>query len=485
MLKKLILIIHILQKITSLTLNLKTITIKKNNFRNLNSDSTLYGNAHIEKYYYVNLYLGKLGIKQSYLLDTGSTITTSPCNLCKDCGKHKNNYYPISNDSIIKCEDPNCYLVNSNCYREVCDFMISYLEGSNLEGIFVNEIVRFGDNFTNQKLNYIPIGCTTKESHLFRDQLADGIIGLSFSEYNFVSILKRSNIIKKNIFSICLSQYGGYFTIEDINKKYHLSNNISYTNIEWGNHYYINVNSINILNETIDISNRIFIDSGTTYTYFPSYYGNKIIDKINEICNKENNKNKCGKYEEINNFGSCYSFNNKKDIIYALDNIFPNITFILNNNIKYIWRPYDYYFNYSNKICLGFTEMGNKFILGSTWMRGHDIIFNRENFTIGFVEADCNKGINYNLQDLDDKENENNFNGFCIRNFGLLYFFLFILGILFIISIIFIISINKLRKGKKFLFFQNEENQLKIISNHNIEIKKKKKIEDKYNLLPK
>ena len=128
--------------------------------------------------------------------------------------------------------------------------------------------------------------------------------------------------------------------------------------------------------------------------------------------------------------------------------------------------------------------MGNKFILGSTWMRGHDIIFNRDNFSIGFVEADCNKGINFNIEDLDDKKNENNFNGFCIRNFGLLYFYLFIFGILFIISIIFIITINKLRKGKKFLFFQVEENQLKIISNHNIEMNIQKNIEDKYNLLP-
>ena len=500
MLKKLLLIIHILQNITSLTLNLKTITIKKNNFRNLNSDSTLYGNAHIEKYYYVNLYLGKLGIKQSYLLDTGSTITTSPCNLCKDCGKHKNNYYPISNDSIIKCEDPNCYLVNSNCYREECDFMISYLEGSNLEGIFVNEIVRFGDNFTNQKLNYIPIGCTTKESHLFRDQLADGIIGLSFSEYNFVSILKKSNIVKKNIFSICLSQYGGYFTIEDINKKYHLSNNISYTNIEWGNHYYINVNSINILNETIDISNRIFIDSGTTYTYFPTNITNLIIKIFRNICNKKENKNKCGIYERNKNYGACFYFNNNDEILYAINNIFPNITFNINNDLEYIWTPKNYYYNFSsvenNSICLGFNDEIGSFILGSTWMRGYDIIFDNENEKIGFVMSDCNKGIiDNNGEDLPIINNKNDDNNKIIDknicdevkesgNQKFYIFYILILGALIGGFVLFIFAIFNLRRGRNFLWFKIDGEKLIKNPNINIEMNSNKNYFNEYGLFP-
>ena len=481
-----LLFLNILIKLTSfinsISFDLKTTKLKPN-FRNL--DSTIFGNSHILYYYYANLYLGKKGIKQSYILDTGSSITTSPCELCKECGKHKNKYFKINNENIIKCNSDKCNMVRNNCNNDLCTFQISYDEGSSLKGIYINELIRFGDNFNDTNYFFFPIGCTIKETHLFKTQLADGIMGLSNSNINFVSILKNNGIIKNNIFSLCLAQNGGFFTIDEIQYKYHLSNKINYVKISNSDFYNLEILNISISNEVIIINSNAIIDSGTTYTYIPSFFGNKIVNKINEICNNENNKNKCGKYEEINNFGSCYSFNNKKDIIYALDNIFPNITFILNNNIKYIWRPYDYYFNYSNKICLGFTYMGNRFILGSTWMRGHDIIFNRDNFSIGFVEADCNKGINYNLQDLDDKENENNFNGFCIRNFGLLYFYLFILGILFILSIILIITINKLRKGKKFLFFQNEENQLKIISNHNIEMNIQKKIEDKYNLLPK
>ena len=480
-----LLFINILIKLTSfiksISFDLHT-TKSKQNFRNL--DSTIFGGSHTLYYYYANLYLGKKGIKQSYILDTGSSITTSPCELCKECGKHKNKYFKINNENIIKCNSDKCNMVKNNCNNDLCSFQIYYAEGSSLKGIYINEIVRFGDNFNNTNYYFIPIGCTTKETHLFKTRLADGIMGLSNSNINFVSLLKDNGIIKNNIFSLCLAQNGGYFSIDEIQYKYHLSSKINYFKIPNSEFYDLEISNITILNEVITVNTKAIIDSGTTYTYFPSFYGNKITNKINEICNNEKNKNKCGKYKELSNYGSCYSFNNKKEIIYALDNIFPNITFIINGNIKYIWRPYDYYFNISNTICLGFTEMGNRFILGSTWMRGHDIIFNRENFTIGFVEADCNKGINYNIKDLDDKINEDNCYGICIRNFGLLYFFLFILGILFIISIIFIISINKLRKGKKFLFFQVEDNQLKIISNENIEMNIQKKIGDKYNLLP-
>ena len=497
--KKLIFIIYIVKKIISLTLNIKSTTIK-NNIRKLNSDSTLYGNAHIEKYYYVNLYLGKLGIKQSYLLDTGSSITTSPCNLCKDCGKHKNNYYSISNETIINCDDPKCYMVNSNCFEGDCNFIIGYLEGSNLEGIYVNEIVRFGDNYTNQKLNYIPIGCTTKETHLFRDQLADGIIGLSNSEYNFVSVLKKNNIIKKNIFSICLSQFGGYFTIDDINKKYHLSKNILYTNIEWGSHFYIKVNSINVLNETIDISKRIFIDSGTTYTYFPTNITNIIIKKIRNICNKEENKNKCGIYERNKNYGACFYFNNNDEILYAINNIFPNITFNINNDLEYIWIPKNYYYNFSsvenNSICLGFNDEVGSFIFGSTWMRGYDIIFDNENEKIGFVMSDCNKGIIDNIgEDLPIIDNKNDVDNKLIdknicdditesNNWNYYIIYILILGVLIGGFLLFIFAIFNLRRGRNFLLFKIEGEQMVKNPKPIIEMNSNKFFSNEFGLFP-
>ena len=473
-------IFHLFSLIYSITFELKIVKQSKI-FRNL--DSTVFGSSHSLHYYYSNLYLGKRGIKQSYILDTGSSITTSPCELCKYCGKHKNNYYKISNENIIKCKSDKCKMVNNYCLNETCSFSISYTEGSSLKGIYINEIIRFGNNINDINYTYIPIGCTTQETHLFKTQLADGIMGLSNSKLNFINLLKENNLIKNNIFSLCFGQNGGYFTIDEIQNKYHLSKNINYFKIENIGYYYYEIKNIKILNNTIEVNSPGLIDSGTTYTYFPYEISKQIEDLIIKECNKKENNGKCGKYENTKNLGTCFSFKDKNDINYAINNIFPNITFEYNDNIKYIWSPHNYYYDVikNNKICFGFTGSNEKFILGSTWMRGHDIIFNMDNNTIGFVEADCNKGINFIIDDPDEKNNDK-LNSFW--NAYLIYFYLGIFSILIFIFIMFLFGINKLRKGKNFLCFNVDENQLKVITNINIEMKKQENLYQQYNLFP-
>ena len=56
--------------------------------RNL-GQSKIYGNINELNYYYINLFLGKEKIKQSFLLDTGSEFTSIPCKpYCYHCGQH-------------------------------------------------------------------------------------------------------------------------------------------------------------------------------------------------------------------------------------------------------------------------------------------------------------------------------------------------------------------------------------------------------------
>jgi len=62
-----------------------------------------------------NLYLGENMEKQTYIIDTGSTITTSPCIKCTKCGKHLNNYFSVDDNSDILCNDNKCKIVKSHC----------------------------------------------------------------------------------------------------------------------------------------------------------------------------------------------------------------------------------------------------------------------------------------------------------------------------------------------------------------------------------
>ena len=68
--------------------NMKSLRIRR---RTLEKEDTflenVYGDSSDLNYYYATLYLGKKKIPQTYILDTGSPTTTSPCNKCESCGK--------------------------------------------------------------------------------------------------------------------------------------------------------------------------------------------------------------------------------------------------------------------------------------------------------------------------------------------------------------------------------------------------------------
>ena len=123
--------------------------ISNSTLRNL-PEQYVYGSSFKINYYYSNLYLGEKMHKQGYILDTGSTITTATCDsLCKHCGLHISPHYNAEDldKKIILCTDPICKQVSSRCNysskpRE-CSFVISYSEGSSLNGVYINEIVRF------------------------------------------------------------------------------------------------------------------------------------------------------------------------------------------------------------------------------------------------------------------------------------------------------------------------------------------------------
>jgi hypothetical protein len=291
-------------------------------------------------------------------------------------------------------------MVKSNCLKDDnCSFNIFYNEGSSLYGLFTNEEIYFSDNLNEKNIYTIPIGCTINESDIFENQLVDGILGLDNSEKNFVSVLKKNNIIQKNIFTLCFTEEGGYFSIGEINNQLHNSNNISYTKFKEGDHYFVKVSNIQIDDQIIEINKNTFIDSGTTLTFIPKKFSEKIITKIIEICNKEDNlKNKkCGIYVKNSEYGHCFTFNNNIEILNAINNTFPMLIFNINNQLNYFWNPKYYFINISEyinyTICIGIKNRGNKFVLGSTWMKGYDIIFDRDNFLLGFVSADCNKKL--------------------------------------------------------------------------------------------
>ena len=203
-------LLNILLSFNSISTEIKIISnpyLTNSKLRNL-PEQNIYGSSFKLNYYYTNIYLGEDMQKQGLILDTGSSITTSTCKpLCQKCGNHISPPYDLKTENkIISCSDEKCQMVFSKCdnrTKSKCTFNINYSEGSSLEGFFVNEIIRFGKNFTQQEGKYIPMGCTSRETHLFYKQEVNGIMGLCNNDKNFVNILYKFGAIKRNIFSLC------------------------------------------------------------------------------------------------------------------------------------------------------------------------------------------------------------------------------------------------------------------------------------------
>lgn len=367
-----------------------------------------HGDSDNFNYYYTTLYIGeKKKQPQTYILDTGSGITTSPCSKCTSCGKHLNPQYELSSDSsILKCGTERCNLVKNSCNsNNQCSFSISYQEGSSIGGIFVDEKVYLEtinkENKLTDKPVSIPIGCTTKETHLFLSQLADGIMGLTNSESSFIGELYNLKIIQKRLFSLCFGHIGGYFSLGEIDNTYHKQKNVHYVPLTSGKgNYYINVKKMTMEKDISLMDSLIsgIVDSGTTITYFPHNIYNSIKSNFEDYCKK--NGDNCGKeFRKYKDMEYCAKFDSKSNMLKAIHN-WPIITFSL-EGYEYVWKPEDYYFeyetDYENEIyaCFGFEGEGaSKITLGGTFMHSHDIIFDIERKKIGFVEADCNRGEN-------------------------------------------------------------------------------------------
>ena len=381
------------------------------------------GNSDKLYFYYITAFIGKEKQIQTFLLDTTSSVTTSPCNLCSSCGDHFNEYYIINQTkSLINKDTSECRILtnvfdNNKFDKDIkidansCKF-ISTLDNEKIFGVYSNNLVSFEsiipemmnetevDEYISKDNEFqIPMGCSLKETGFLMSALADGIIGLNNNVKSFISMMYRKQFIPQNLFSLCLDNEGGYLSLGNIYTKYHICPEIEYIDYNPTKESYeiktekIQIKDIEIKSEYISI-----INSGSTITYFPEQVFNEISYAFFSICSEYNGQ--CGELKRIEGYGICSDFKNTDIYLNATRYIFPLIK-IKFNNYEFIWKPKNYVLNFSfkNKIraCLGIdTEKNlNKIILGTNFMHGYDIIFDRTNFKIGFCEASCGRKTIY------------------------------------------------------------------------------------------
>ena len=343
-------------------------------------------------YYYTTLFFGEEKTPQTFILDTTSSLISSPCDMCESCGVHSNKYFNISDPEkeVLKCNDSNCKSLYGNCENQQCSYRFDYYENAYIKGIYVNKEIRFNENST--KYFNMPIGCTINETNYIITQESDGIMGLNNDENSFINRLYRSNIISENIFSICLNHNNsGYLSLGEVVTDSHLSEYINYIpfKIDKEEKYYkIKIDSFEIGNSKIDFKSEAIIDTTATLSSFPTKLFNLIVNELDNKCSED----VCGKLVKNKNFGLCAVFKNESIMINSIIN-WSDINISLGESI-FIWKSQNYWMDLSSenylRACLGFESTEEDIItLGASFLHGNDVIFDRKKKNIGLVESKC------------------------------------------------------------------------------------------------
>ena len=343
-------------------------------------------------YYYTTLFFGEEKTPQTFILDTTSSLVSSPCDMCQSCGVHSNEYFNISNpeEEVLKCNDSNCQSLSGNCENQQCSYKFDYNENAYIKGIYINKEIRFKENST--KSFNIPVGCTLNETNYIITQESDGIMGLNNDENSFINRLYKSSIISKNIFSICLNHNNtGYLSLGEMVTDYHLSEDINYipfTIDEEEKYYTVKIDSFEIGDSKIYYNGTAIIDSTASLSSFPTKLFNLIVKELDTKCSED----VCGKLVENKNFGLCALFKNETIMINSIANWSDiKINF---GEYKFNWKSQNYWMDLSSenylRACLGFESIEeDKITLGTTFLHGNDVIFDRNNKNIGLVESKC------------------------------------------------------------------------------------------------
>lgn len=189
----------------------------------------------------------------------------------------------------------------------MCQFVKSYAEGSSLLGFLATDYIKFKNarKVADQKIKKLnslmkkdlqlkaEFGCTTKETGLFKTQYADGIIGLDNGS-SFIESVENDNSrhhAKVFSFGLCFHNSGGIMSVDMrhrdkkddkivmLNKGINeYTDHISVPYSDDNNYYEVEVSHFELADIKIDVENiSLMIDSGTTFSHFPSEYINKIL----------------------------------------------------------------------------------------------------------------------------------------------------------------------------------------------------------------
>lgn len=335
----------------------------------------LYGDVATYQYYYIDILVGTpMPQRVSVIADTGSTICAFTCSGCQSCGQRldANFDFSLSNSAEWTPCSKSCH----SCRQKRCAYHQSYTEGSSIEGFQFTDFISLGDEFQQNPMVKVHMGCHTKETRLFVTQKANGILGLAPSERSTVlqEIFQDHEHVNGNIFSMCLSPQGGLLTVG-----YDSSTAVAWTPMRPQRFYSVSLKKMSLEGSSDSLTGfgHTFVDSGTTFTYLPDGLFRQLRDLVQGHC-----QTRCGQLTG----STCWQIPGE-----SLEN-FPKIVFSFSKDITVHWAPTSYLFRKTGHLfCLGFQSNGAvaETVLGATFMINQLVVFDLQSSRLGLASRAC------------------------------------------------------------------------------------------------
>jgi len=351
----------------------------------------LYGDVGSFAYYFVDLLIGTPKPQRaSVIVDTGSSICAFPCSGCRHCGKHLDGLFDVSKSKSARwvgCGSANSC---SRCYHGRCSYSQSYTEGSSISGSWVDDYVSLGDELQQNPPVRARVGCHSSETRLFYTQKANGIFGMAPSGAGKATILddlfRDRRHINSAIFAMCIAEHGGLLTVGGYNQTLHRPGaSVLWIPMTLRGAYHIRLKGIALAGGSSLRSQfgGTIVDSGTTYTYFPTGLYRELRQAVSTSCDS---RRSC---RPIASGSKCWSIHKRE----YLDD-FPLLRLSFHGGGEMIWRPQSYMYQKGGRgslWCYGFEDNGpqHETVLGATWMLNQDVIFDLTSKRLGLAEAAC------------------------------------------------------------------------------------------------
>ena len=311
--------------------------------------------------------------------------------VCDECKYEKDNGYKVYKSNSVNINQCEIKFFDD----DVCEDNILF----NNNGFYINEFLLFSDFYSFHNI------ICSKDRNITMSNNTDGFINLNSLVDDLVYIKKsatESDLSK--IISICLGNANSF-----INLGY------DYVNLNKGLETYsftynkINEISFSINNVSIAILSEVTIDLRSTYSYLNKTIYSTLLTEIKKFCLVEGN---CLKGKLIDSYlkysidEECFEIDDVEMFI----NTSPEIKYNLNETY-YNWSPKDYFYirtiDSQSLACLTIkpTESENQ-VLGITWMKNKEIIFDFSNNSLSITDSNCsNDDINLNYPDISTLRN--------------------------------------------------------------------------------